>query len=77
MGLIELALSKYPSSIALVPKPDGMLRICVNYRRFNGLMIHETYPLPIVDDYFDSLADAQNFMTLDCNSRYSLLPIIQ
>ncbi len=75
MGVIEPARSEWTSPIVLVPKSDGSLRYCVDYRRLNALTVREAYPLPCMDEYIDSLGDATVFATLDCNSGYWQIPV--
>ena len=74
-GVIEPAQSEWASPIVLVPKPDGSLRFCVDYRRLNAVTVKDTYPLPRMDECIDSLGDANIFTTLDCNSGYWQIPI--
>jgi Reverse transcriptase (RNA-dependent DNA polymerase) len=74
-GVIEPASSEWESPVVLVPKPDGALRFCVDYRKLNAVTTRDTYPLPRMDEYIDSLGDAQIFTTLDCNSGYWQIPV--
>jgi Reverse transcriptase (RNA-dependent DNA polymerase) len=74
-GVIEPASSEWASPVVLVPKPDGSLRFCVDYRRLNALTIRDSYPLPRMDECVDSLGDSCDFTTLDCNSGYCQIPV--
>ena len=61
--------------MVLVPKPDGSLRFCIDYRRLNAITIRDSYPLPRMDECVDSLGEANIFTTLDCNSGYWQIPV--
>ena len=69
-GVIEPAQSEWASPVVLVPKPNGTLRFCVDYRRLNAITVRDTYPLPRMDECIDFLGEANVFTTLDCNSGY-------
>jgi hypothetical protein len=69
-GVIEPAASEWASHVVLVPKPNGSMRFCVDYRKLNAIPIQDTYPLPQMDEFINSLGEANVFTTLDCNSGY-------
>jgi hypothetical protein len=73
--VIETATFEWASPIVLVPKPDGSLRFCVDYRRLNAITVPDTYPLPRMDECIDSLGEGVVFTTLDCNSGYWQIPV--
>ena len=74
-GVIEPATSPWASPIVFVPKKDGSLRFCVDYRRLNAVTVRDTYPLPRMDECIDSLGEATVFSTLDANWGYWQMPI--
>ncbi len=51
-------------------KPDGDLRLCVDYQGLNNLTIKNQYPLPLVEESLDRLGWTQHFTKLDLINAY-------
>lgn len=63
--IIRESTSPYSSPIILVPKSNGELRLCVDYRKLNSFTIKESFRLPLIDDQIDKLANFEFYTTLD------------
>ena len=69
-SVIQPSSSPWASPVVLVPKEDGSLRFCIDYRKVNAVTRKDAYPLPRVDDTLDTLAGSKWFTTLDLLSGY-------
>jgi hypothetical protein len=58
-----------------VKKKDRSMRMCVDYRSLNEVIIKNKYPLPRIDDLFDQLKGAKYFSKIDLRSGYHQLKI--
>ena len=75
LGVIRPSNSPWASPITLVPKSDGSTRFCIDYRALNAITIKDRYPLPLIQDIFDTLSGSSIFTTLDLRSGYWQLPV--
>ena len=69
-GIVRPSKSPWASPIVLVPKKDGSLRFCVDFRKLNSITKKDVYPLPRVEDILDTLGEAKYFTSLDLASGY-------
>eukprot|EP00731_Ephydatia_muelleri_P018557 Em0011g597a len=70
-ALTPVSWSEWASPIVVVPKPDGSVRICGDFRvTVNpSLKVHQ-YPLPRVEDILATLQDSTTFSKIDLQSAY-------
>jgi hypothetical protein len=76
-GFISNSQSPLGAPILFVKKKDGTLRLCVDYRDLNNITKREPYPLPLIDDILQQLAEAQCYTKIDLRGAYNLVRVRQ
>ncbi len=69
-GIIRESTSDWASPVLLVSKPDGGVRLCIDYRRLNQVLKDDKFPMGRLDDLFDSLYGAEYFSKLDIQAGF-------
>ncbi|GBG86340.1 hypothetical protein CBR_g41335 [Chara braunii] len=64
-GWIEPATGPWSFPVVLVPKKNGSIRICIDYRKLNDITIKDVYLLPRIDDLLDAIGCANYFSKCD------------
>nr|GFC73333.1 putative reverse transcriptase domain-containing protein [Tanacetum cinerariifolium] len=75
LGFICLSVSPWGAPLLFVKKKDGSMRLCIDYRELNHVIIRNRYPLPRIDDLFDQLHGAKFFSKIDLRSGYHQLRV--
>ena len=78
-GVIKkLESSAWASSIVCVPKRNGSIRICGDFKvSVNPVLISNPYPLPNAEDLFAKLAGGKIFSKLDLSNAYQQLELTE
>ncbi len=74
-GFIRPSKSPAGAAILFDKKPDGSLRLCVDYQGLNNLTIKNRYPLPLVGESLDRLGQVRRFTQLDLTNAYHQMRI--
>ncbi|GFX77408.1 retrovirus-related Pol polyprotein from transposon 297 [Trichonephila clavipes] len=69
-NIIEECESPYAAPVVLVPKSNGTVRLCIDYRKLNAITIPDKYPLPLMDVLLHDAKSTAFMSTLDLKSGY-------
>ena len=74
-GWIEPSVSPWCSSVLFVPKPNGKLRFCVDFRKINEATVPDRGTPTLQAELLDSLEGMRYFSALDLASGYYQLKL--
>lgn len=69
-GYIHLVQSPYNALVLFQNNKDSSLRLCIDYRPLNNLIVKNKYPLCWINDCFVRLVGAKYFSKLDLKRGY-------
>ncbi|KAA0051358.1 putative Retrotransposon protein [Cucumis melo var. makuwa] len=73
-GYTRPSVSPLGASVFLKKKKDHTLKLCIDYRQLNKVMIRNKYPIPHIDDLFDQVQSGKANVVADALSRKLRLP---
>ena len=73
--VIEPSTSPWSFALLAVPKKNGKIRWCVDYRRLNEITLKDSFPLPNIEDNLARLANSKVFSGIDGTGAYHVVSI--
>ncbi|GBL89308.1 Transposon Ty3-I Gag-Pol polyprotein [Araneus ventricosus] len=67
--------SPFAAPVVLVPKPNGDIRLCIDYRKLNAITIPDKYPLPLMDTLLHDAKSTTFMSTLDLKTGYHQIEV--
>ena len=77
VGVIEPSESEWNSPIVPVRKPDGKLRMCIDYRRVNEVTVKDRFPMRVISECVYSMNGMKVFTKMDLVRGYYQMPIAE
>jgi len=74
-SVIEPSVSPWNFALVPVPKKNGKIRWCVDYRRLNDVTVKDAYPLPHIEDNLARLSKSTIFSALDGSGAFHVVEL--
>jgi hypothetical protein len=75
LGITATSSSPWSSPIVPVPKPDGTVRPCTDYKALNAITETVVYPLPRMEEVLQEVAGARYITTMDLAKGFLQIPV--
>ena len=69
-GIICPSHSPYTSQVVIVRKKSGEICLCINFRALNAVTIHDSFPLPHIEEALQAVKSAMWFTSFDLAQGY-------
>ena len=76
-GIVEKSRSPWSSPMVPVRKPDGSVRLCVDYRKVNVLTEPDPYHMPRVDEMVELVEESHFLTKIDLTKGYYQIPVME
>lgn len=69
-GIISRSKSDFNSPLIIVPKPDKSMRVCIDYRALNKVIVPVSFPIPRIADLLNNVGKSTVISSLDLAQAY-------
>jgi len=73
-GYVQPSTSPWGSPVIFVPKKNGEMRMCIDYRILNTALVTERYPIPSISLYLEKAARYKYYSLIDLKEGSSIAP---
>ena len=73
--IIEPGKGPWSSPIVLVRKPDGSIRLCVDFRKLNAVTTPDPYCIPMIEDLLDQVGTSTFLSKIDLSKGFYQIPV--
>lgn len=70
LGVVEESNSAWSSPVAIVKKPNGQVRLCLDARQVNAVTVKDAYPTPLVDGIMSRLNETHFISSVDLKDAF-------
>ncbi len=75
--IIQPSHSPWSSPCVMIPKSDGSIRFCTDFRKVNAVTKGDSFPIPRIDDCIDRIGSAKYVTKLDMMKGYWAVPLTE
>ena len=76
-GIIRPSMSPWSFPVVPVRKPDGSVRLCIDYRKLNAVTTPDPFAIPLINCLIDQLGEATSLTKLDMNKGFYQIPVAE
>ena len=76
-GIIRSSCSPYASQVVIVWKKTGEIQLCIDFRVLNTITVHDSFPLPHIEEALQAVKVAVWFTSFDFAQGYLQLAMLE
>ena len=76
-GIIRPSCSPYAFQVVIVQKKSGEIWLCIDFRALNAITVHDSFPLPHIEEALQAVKAAVWFTSFDLAQGYLQLALLE